>query len=208
MSRIDTANRPAPITPSTPSFTGATTASTESAPSTLPDANLSELKSSGDVASMIAALLLEAGKASREISRRARDAAAAAEDAAHARKIEHMESAASARFAAGLASGSCQVVGGGAAVTGNLWHNDPLAKSKDCFEGSGVIGKAFGDLNAASHDMEKERAERELTQAKRNVEAAGDMDKDAKDLIRRAMGYYGDYIRAKDDATKAALFRA
>lgn len=208
MSRIETTNRPAPVTQNDEPIRASPGTAAEDPPAMLPDASLHEMTLSGDTGAMIAALLLESGKASREVARKARDAAAAAEDAAHADKIEHMESAATSRMIGGIAGGGCQAAGGTAAVFGSVARNDPWLQSKPIFEGGGTIGKSLGDFAATNADIEKEHADRALTQAKRGVESAGETDKDAKELLRRALGYYGEYVRAKDDATRAALFRA
>lgn len=177
-------------------------------PGLLPDAKLESMQHSGDVGAMIAALLIESSQHSREIARSVRDAALAAEDAAFGRKIDAMESAAQERLIGGLASGGMTIGAGTVPVAGDFMHNAPMAKSAKAWEGGAATGKTLGDFCAAQSDIEREHAERAMTQAKRNVESAGDMDKDAKDLLRRAMGYYSEYARAKDDASKAALFRA
>lgn len=171
----------------------------------LPDPMVS-LAASGDVAAMISALLLEAGKNSREVARQSRDAAIAAEDAAHARKIEHMENAATQQLVGGIASGGLQIYSALATATA---PSDSAGKVATALLGGyDKLATAYTSYAAKQEEKEQARAERALTQAKRGVEAAIDTDKDAKDLIRRAMGYYADYLRAKDDANKAALFRA
>lgn len=177
-------------------------------PELLPDPQVHRLESSGDVGAMVAALLMEMSKSSREIARSSREAATAAEDAAHAQKIEHMKDAAESKFIGGLTSGGLTVGSSALAVGGEMGRNEPVAKSAKSLEGGSAIAGAITNFSASNSDVEKEHADRALTQAKRNVESAGDMDKDAKDLLRRAMSHYAEYVRAKDDASKAALFRA
>jgi hypothetical protein len=177
------------------------------APSLMP-ASATTLASSGDVGAMIAALLLESGAASRETAKLLKDAAAAAEDAAHARKLDEMSTAADRKLGAGLAVGIGEIGQGGLGFSGAATKDDRLGAASPGAKGLGDAAKAGFDYLASSNDEEVAKADRAMTQAKRNVESAGDIDKDAKDLLRRAMSHYADYVRAKDDASKAALFRA
>lgn len=181
-------------------------ASPGNAPEVMPEP-IAALASSGDVGAMIAALLLESGKTSRETAKLLKEAAGAAEDAAHTRKIDAMETAADRKLVAGVAQGAGSVVegvmGGTGAATGK-----PLEKFSPIAKGGGSVDGAVWNYLASDAEKEVAKADREATQAKRNVESAGDIDKDAKDLLRRAMSHYAEYVRAKDDASKAALFRA
>lgn len=176
------------------------------APAVLPSSS-SSLASSGDIGAMISALLLESGKATRETAKLLKDAASACEDAAHARKIDAMETAADRKLVAGITEGAASITEGfmsglGAASEGYAGKFSAIAK------GGGTVDKTMWNHFAADAERDVAQAEREVTQGKRNIESAGDMDKDAKDLLRRAMSHYAEYVRAKDDASKAALFRA
>lgn len=212
MSSINNANFHAPDRLDTAALERASStradAPTSEAPTPLPDARLHDVASSGDVNAMIAALLVETGQAARESAKMARDAAAKSEDAAHAAKIDHMETAATWKLVGGIVGGTSKIGAGGAEIGGALGRSAPLQASSKGLEGAGDVGKAFADFAAAGEDLEVAHADRALTQAKRHVEASTEADSDAKDLIRRAMSAYADYVRGKEDATKAALFRA
>lgn len=177
-------------------------------PELLPEPELHRMQISGDIGAMIAALLIETSKSSRDIARSVRDTAAAAEDAAHASKIRHMQDAADARLVGGLTSGGLTIAAGVAAGGGEVRRNALLAKSEKSLEGGATVADSIAKFSATESDIEKEHAERAQAQAKRNVESASDLEKDSRDLLRRAMSHYADYVRAKDDASKAALFRA
>lgn len=205
MVRIDSTNRTAFDVDS--SMPEARDAGTREAPSVLPSPN-ARLQTSGDVGAMIAAMLLSSAQTSREIARRTRDAAAAAEDVAQAQKIEHMEEAAKWRFVGGVTGGAMKVASGAAEGGGEIGRNYPIKAASKPLEGGGDVGKSITDYVAAQEDIEVQHADRALTQAKRNVDAASEMDRDSKELLNRTLGYYAEYMRAKEDATKAALFRA
>jgi hypothetical protein len=182
-----------------------------SAPPVLPDSKTAVLMASGDLGSMLAAMLIEAGTHSREVARRSKEAALDAEDAACVGKIESMKAEASHRFYAGLADGAGMAFEGVAAMSPAV-----LTKvSPDVLKGAGGMGKgiakggsAFWGESADGAGREVAAAERAITQARRNVEAASDSEKDAKDLLRRTLDHYKDFITAKEDAQKAATLRA
>lgn len=177
----------------------------------MPESTTARLMASGDLGSMVTAMLLEAGTHSRETSRKAKDAAARQEEAACSRKIEHMKEEAENKLLAGIASSAGTGLSGLATI-GSAVRNktDPAL-----FKGSGTLAEGVGQgLSAAwtrYADDAKEavaQAEREMTQAKRAVESASDGEKDARELLRRALDHYKSFLSAKDDAARAAILKA
>jgi hypothetical protein len=185
----------------------------ESSAPLLPKSKVDQLMASGDVASMLAAMLIEAGEKSKEAARLSRDAALQAEEAASQRKIEHMEKAAEQKFLGGFASGLGVTAQGGLGITGaavaksDLGH-DGWKGGGSASDGIGKMGGAYFNEMGAQEDKEVAQAERELTQAKRAVESASDDGKDAKDLLNKVLDHYKELTTAKEDAKRAALFRA
>ena len=177
----------------------------------MPESKTSEIMASGDLGAMIAAMLLETGARSRETARNAKDAAMKAEEAACEQKIQKMEVEAKKKLFAGLAGAAATGLPGVASFASAAM---PKVDAR-VFQGSGAISdsmsKGAGALwSYEADDAKREiaQAEREITQAKRAVENASDDDKDAKDLLRRALDHYKEFATAKEDAKRAALFRA
>jgi hypothetical protein len=160
---------------------------------------------------MIAAMLLEAGDHSRDIARKSRDAALEAEAAACAKKIHAMKDAAQDEFLAGAIGAAGTGLSGLASISAAVRPNT----DSRLFTGSGGIaeglskgGTAYWNWSSGQAEQEEATAERAMTQAKREVESASDQEKDAKDLLRRTLDHYKDFLTAKNEASQAALFRA
>lgn len=177
----------------------------------MPESKVSQMMATGDVGSMIAAMLLEAGAHARESARRAKDGALRDEEAASAKKLAAMESEADSRFMAGLAEASGSGVVGAAEISTAVFPNT----NAKIFTGSGQEGKAisqgasaFFSYDAEASKRESASAEREVAQAKRAIESASDDARDARDLMRRALEHYKELVSAKDEANRAALLRA
>ena len=178
----------------------------------MPDSKEAEMMTSGDVGSMIAAMLLEAGAHARETARRQKETALEREEQAETAKIHAMSSEASDRMWGGLADAAGGAVSGAAEISTAVLPN----VNPKLLSGSGVgaksglqgLSSAYWNKNADDDKQDAAKADRKITQAKRNVESASDNDKDARDLIRRALDHYKDFISAKDEAKHAALFRA
>ena len=177
----------------------------------MPESKASELMASGDLGAMIAAMLLETGARSRETARAAKDAALKSEEAACERKLQQMEVEAEKKLLSGLAGAAATGLPGLASV---LSVANPKIDSR-LFQGGGGLGdsmsKAAGAVWSSEADEAKReiaQAEREMSQAKRAVENASDDEKDAKELLRRALDHYKEFATAKEDAKRAALFRA
>ena len=177
------------------------------APPLMPQKPERELMASGDLGAMITAMLLESGKEARKSARAAKDAAGAAEDAAFERKIEDMKDAADARFAAGLGSA------GGTGLSGVVTMVSPFSRdtankgSAASIDALGKGGSVWATEVASQQDREVEKAERCVKQAGRSIESANDADKDAKELIEKALQFYAEYANGQNDMKKAALFR-
>lgn len=186
-------------------------ATTSEAPALMPESKTAQLMASGDLGAMITAMLLEAGTHSRETSRKAKDAAARQEEAASSRKIEHMKEQADKKFLAGMASSGGSFLSGVATISSAVCNKTDPAIFKGSgagIEGVGIGASAFWSREADAANEASAQAEREMTQAKRAVESASDGEKDARELLRRALDHYKSFLSAKDDASRAAILKA
>jgi hypothetical protein len=185
--------------------------STAEAPPLMPQSSTAELMASGDIGAMISAMLLEAGGHSRDIARKSKEAALDAEEAACSKKIHEMENSAENKLAGGLASAFGSGLAGGASIASALRPNTNQAFFKGGGEAADALGKgasAYWSYQSDQANLEVEKAEREMTQARRGIESASENEKDARDLLRRALDHYKDFVNAKNAAAQAALFRA
>lgn len=170
------------------------------------------LMASGDVGCVISAMLLQAGRTARAGARESKEAAMALEESASARRLDAMGDAAEARFVGGVAAGGMSFLGGVSQVTAATAPSDLAANANlgagKLLEASGGLAKAGADLVASGHDAEAERAELQKKQAERGISNASDDDKDARDLLGRAMDHYKEFLLKKEEARKASMVRA
>lgn len=188
-------------------------AATEAAPpELLPKSSYDELMSSGDVGAMVAAMLLKASANSRATARAAKEAALRSEEAAARAKLELMQDKADASLVAGIVGGGATAVSGLVSGSCAFANGDKAEKAltgaAKGLDGSGNVARSVWDFDAANREIEVQAQERRLLQAKRGVESASDDDRDARELARKVLGFYAEYQRSKEDARKAALFRA
>ncbi len=170
------------------------------------------LTCSGDLGAAIAAMLLIASKNQRAAAREAKEAALASEVAAHRSRIDNMEKAAEKRFVGGMTSGFTTIGAGGMTLAGGTCSEMSNQKKFEgggkAGDGAGKVAEAFFARDASEADRAAETDEQAAKQAGRTIERAIDDAKDANDLLRRAMEHYKEFLTAKEDAKRAALFRA
>jgi len=202
----------------------------------LPHPGISELLSSSDTGSKIAAMMMMMSREQRDSARESRRSEERAEVAAQNAELEAMHESADAKLDAARAQAVLQIGGGvgtmgsgglqiAGASTQQSWLADhpeaqqaPPTKLDGLATGARGLGetstsvggfvKACGDHAAAEHDIEAKAAANEASTAKRAQDDARDLEKDAKDLMNRVMSFYKEYVTSKEDATKAALHRA
>lgn len=116
------------------------------------------------------------------------------------------------KLVSGILQGTAQVAAGSmtAGVAGTtseakkaMWSG--MAK---VVEGGGKLNSAVADHFAADAAQAAKRASFDAGHAKTAVDDARDLDKDAKEMMNRAIGYYKEYLTAKADTQRATLLKA
>jgi hypothetical protein len=195
--------------PSTPT----TTESAEPGRTSLmPESTFDSLSFSGDVGAMIAGLLLQASKSQREVARLAKHSALDAEQAAQASKLDHMRESAEDKLVAGLTSGICTAASGLAEIGAGCASTESggavaggVARVADA---NGKIGAAFFTRQSDEAACRQEQDEQVVMRARREIDAATDADKDARELTTKTLEFFKEWTTEKSDSQKAALFRA
>lgn len=169
------------------------------------------LEGSADVGAQITALLVCASREQKQEAREARQSAETAQRSAEERELSKMSDEANCKLASGLVSGATQVAAG-AMTVGAAGAATDTAKT---LEGAATATQGFGKLDSACLDYyasDASKGAKEANQraghAKTAVEDARDLDKDAKEMLNRALGYYKEYLTAKADTQHATLLKA
>jgi hypothetical protein len=180
------------------------------APQLLPPP-FASLAGSSDLGAQIAALLVCASREQKEAARQSRQAAEKAQCAAEERELDKMGEEADLKLASGIIQGTAQVAAG-SMNAGSAWRGDEtrqlwsgIAKST---EGDAKLKSAIVDHFAADSAQEAKAAAFEAGHAKTAVDDARDLDKDAKEMMSRALSYYKEYLTAKADTQRATLLKA
>lgn len=177
-------------------------------PDILPASPETQLACSGDLGTMLAAMLLEASDDSRKAAKLSREASEKAEDAAFASRIQNMREAADQRLTSGIVAGGSMAAAGAAGIVGGI-----LDKAKLCehigkgAEGTGKGVASFFDHGATEADIRAATDERAVRTAGKRVEDADSRDKEAKELAQRTLSHLEAILTAKKEAAQAALFR-
>lgn len=182
----------------------------EAAPELLPSP-LDQLSASSDIGAQIAGLLVCASREQKEAARQSRQAAEKAQCAAEERELEKMGDEADFKLASGIVQGTAQVAAG-STTAGSARANDTMNKVcagvAKSVEGDAKIKSAIIDHFAADSAQAAKRAGFDAGHSKTAVDDARDLDKDAKEMMNRALGYYKEYLTAKADAQRATLLKA
>jgi hypothetical protein len=172
---------------------------------------LDQLSASSDIGAQIAGLLVCASREQKEAARQSRNAAETAQRAAEDRELDKMSDEADLKLASGIVQGTAQIAAG-SITAGSACSS--AATSKLCggvakaVEGDGKLKSAFIDHFAADAAQGAKRAAFDAGHAKTAIDDARDLDKDAKEMMNRALGYYKEYLSAKSDTQRAALLKA
>lgn len=171
------------------------------------------LAGSADVGAQITALLVCASREQRQDAREARQAAENAQQSAEDAELSKMKDEANLKLASGVVQGTAQVAAGAltagsagsAAESATARTYTSVAKAT---EGAGKIGSTVLDYGASGAASAGKAASQRAGHAKTAIEDARDLDKDAKELLNRALGYYKEYMTAKADTQRATLLKA
>lgn len=169
------------------------------------------LACSNDIGAQLTTLIVKASREQKESARECRRSAEESQRAAEERQLEEMRDQADAKLTAGLVEGAAKVAGG----TGGLFTaaSDKLTQmytesASKIGEGA-AAGVAAVYRHSADHDgVDAKAAEQDADRAKRAAGDARDVEKDAKELLDRALSYYKEYLTAKSDTQRATLLRA
>lgn len=181
----------------------------------LPSPALQELLLGGDAGAQIAAMMMLTSKKQRESARETRRDAEEAERSAQQSELAAMREAADKRFEGAQRDavlrgfgGACTMAAGGADANKDAAGAGALKGTNEAAGAVGGLLRAERENAAAGCDVEAKAAGNSATTAKRAIDDARDLEKDAKDLMNRVMSFYKEYVTSKEDATKAALHRA
>lgn len=181
----------------------------------LPHPGISELLSSSDTGSKIAAMMMMMSREQRDSARETRRMEERAETAAQCSELQAMRESADAKYDGAMAQAGLQIAGGAMSLCSSAADANNATGAKMTYDSLGTgtkagsdFAKAYGEHKAAGHDIEAKAAANEASTAKRAQDDARDLEKDAKDLMNRVMSFYKEYVTSKEDATKAALHRA
>jgi hypothetical protein len=181
------------------------------APGELLPSPLDRLSASSDLGAQLAGLLVCASREQKEAARQSRQAAEKTQCAAEERELEKMGDEADFKLASGIVQGTAQVAAG-SMTAGSVRSSDAakqvFAGIGKSVEGDGKIKSAILDHFAADSAQGAKRAAFDAGHAKTAVDDARDLDKDAKEIMNRAIGYYKEYLTAKADTQRATLLKA
>lgn len=172
---------------------------------------LNDLSSSSDVGAQLAGLIVKSAYDQKEGAREARQISERAQREAEDKQLAAMKEEATSNLIGGLMEAGTQIAGGAMAVAGagcgDKAMETSLAGSAEMVKGMGkfdsVMAKHDADMAKQSATREEQTASRE----KRAVDDARDIDKDAKEMLNRALGYYKEYLTAKADTQRATLLK-
>jgi hypothetical protein len=172
---------------------------------------LDQLSTSTDIGAQIAGLLVCLSREQKETARQSRQAAEKAQCAAEDRELENMRDEADLKLVSGIAQGTAQIAAGamtaGSAASSEVTKGIWSGMSK-VVEGGGKLNSAIIDHFAGDAAQGAKRASFDAGHAKTAVDDARDLDKDAKEMMNRAIGYYKEYLTAKADTQRATLLKA
>ncbi len=181
----------------------------------LPSPALQELLLGGDAGAQIAAMMMMLSKTQRDSARETRKGAESAEDAAQRSELGAMRDAAEKRFEGATREavmkgigGACTLAAGAAEANNDKAGAGSLKGANEASTALGGYLRAERDHEAAGCDIQAKAAANTASTAKRQIDDARDLEKDAKDLMNRVMSFYKEYATSKEDAQKAALHRA
>jgi hypothetical protein len=166
-----------------------------------------ELASNADIGAQIAALIVSVAREQKESARAARATAERAQATADKKELSAMEDQADAKLLAGLAEGGAKVAAGGIGI-GSVGKSKAWTGLAQVIEASGKVGSTFKNHDADMAGLEEKRWGQISTREGRAVGDASDLEKDAKEMLDRAISYYKEYLTAKSDTQRATLLRA
>ncbi len=186
---------------------------------------VSALQFSGDPGAMLAALTMATAKSEGDVARQQRDDAMSAQDKSEALEIHDMRDKANLQRVQGVVDGALQITAGlcdlgkgineakEVGATGSDLKDDKLRAawlgggSAACKAGQSVADGLFnGAITDKDADAKMHAASADAF--KRMADDAHDNEKDAKELLTKALDFYKEYVDTKNQTTLAATHRA
>lgn len=170
-----------------------------------------ELSSSNDVGAQLAGLILKSAYAQKEGAREAREMSERAQRSAEDQQLKDMKSEADSNLVAGLMESGTEIAGGAMNIGGAFSSegtSKALGGSAEVVRGIGKVDSAFAKHDASMSKLSATAQEQTASREKRAVDDARDLDKEAKEMLNRALSYYKEYLTAKADTERAALLKA
>ena len=178
-----------------------------------PNPQVAQLAMGSDLGGQIAALLIESGYSEKKSAHEARQAAEKQQAEHDQEQLDAMQSEADTKMMSGIVGGVA-TAGQGVCQIGasfNSMNSEPARRWEGfgkLSEAGGKLGTTLLDHSAAMDNIHAKAAEQASERDKRAIDDERDNEKDAKDLINRAIDYYKEYTSAKSDCSKAAIMRA
>lgn len=168
------------------------------------------LSGTNDIGAQLTTLIVKASREQKESARACRRSSEEAQRAADEKELQEMRDSADSKLAAGIVEGVATAAGGAIQIgTASTEKGRAVgAGAAGVCQGAGKAGALWASSDAARHDVAAKGAGQEADRAKRSVEDARDLEKDAKALLDRALDYYKEYLSAKADTQRATLLRA
>jgi len=187
---------------------------TTTAPTLMPAVN--QLIDSGDPGAMLAALVMKSGDEQRKVAREQRDQAMKAEDTADNAEIQDMHDKADLQRAQGIVDGSLQIAQGVTTIGAGCSEASGASKRTTAeWNGAGAAfgaGKSVADgfFSGAitDKDADAKQADVSANSFKQMADDAHDSEKDATDLMNKALDFYKEYVDTKAQTMMAAIHRA
>lgn len=184
-----------------------------------------QLVGSGDPGAMLAALVVESGKTQGDVARQTRHAAEHAQVAAESAEIQDMHDKADLQREQGIIDGALQIaqgvgefakgmneasatVDGGAAKQADEERATCWGAGAAGLKGAQSVVDGVFNGNITDKDADEKVHEASADACKQIAADAHDDEKDAKDLMNKALDFYKEYVDAKNQTTMAAIHRA
>jgi len=186
---------------------------------------IAPLVANGDPGAMLAALTTQNAHDQAEVARKQREQADDAQTNAEAAEVQDLHDKASLQRTQGIVDGALQIVGGalefgsgmekasevtdtGAAkASDERWETRLGAGATACKAGQSAVDGLFQGA-ITDKDADEKMHEASADTYKRIADDAQDDEKDAKDVMSKAIDFYKEYVEAKHQTTMAAIQRA
>jgi hypothetical protein len=153
-------------------------------------------------------LVLLSARDDRESARTTRERSDAALRRAEDAQLDALEERTTAAFTAGMFGGAATAASGGLQIAGAATDHRAWEGGGRLAEGGGKMGSAFFERESSDASTEATHQEQMAGRSRRALDDARDAAKNARELADHALTFYKEYVAAKNEALRAALFRA